>query len=249
MSGIIDDGMAAQFAALVDDSRLKEVVQRYAGPEVQLNSRGGSVLAAMRIGEAIRRANFWTGVYEHATCASACVLILAAGVHRTAKWGTVIIHRPRFDEELFANLPPDKARAQYDQMAEGIRAYLAKMGMADSLFRDMLKVPSDDGRRLSVIDLRSYGLDGEDAGWAEWKRARLVQTFGREDYETNQAWGELLAACAGASQINLDIAIGQCADKLRSPFVARIDACAARAGQDRGACAKTVARQMAAKYR
>ena len=55
------------------------------GPtEVHLNSPGGLLQAAMKISEMVREAGLTTRVPYRATCACACTLIFAAGLHRIA---------------------------------------------------------------------------------------------------------------------------------------------------------------------
>jgi hypothetical protein len=64
------------------------------GPEVLFpDSRGGSVSAAMAIGDAVRKTDLTVIVGPDDECSSACVLILAAGVQRRVV-GRIGIHRP-----------------------------------------------------------------------------------------------------------------------------------------------------------
>jgi hypothetical protein len=59
----------------------------------------------------MRNKLFSTTVDSGSKCASACVLILAAGVARDADEGAVVaIHRPTFAAKYFAGLSADEAR-------------------------------------------------------------------------------------------------------------------------------------------
>src|SRR3978361_752506 len=63
------------------------------GTHFGINSRGGSVAAAIAIGRMFRRENAWIGV--NGVCFSACVFMLAGAVDRqTGKLDQVGIHRP-----------------------------------------------------------------------------------------------------------------------------------------------------------
>lgn len=95
---------------------------------------------------------------------SACVLILAAGAVRIVGHDSRVgIHRPYFDQVLFAGLDRSQAKAKYDALSQSVAAYLAKMGMSDRLHQDMMKVPSNESRLLSYDDMKAFNLSGEDA--------------------------------------------------------------------------------------
>ena len=85
LTGEITRSTTPQFFAALNDARI--VLQRKAAPTfpllVYLNSLGGDVVEAMKIGRAIRKANLQTDVTSTQECSSSCVLILAAGVERS----------------------------------------------------------------------------------------------------------------------------------------------------------------------
>lgn len=77
---------------------------------VFLDSPGGDLIAAMEIGKTLRRSHAWTIVSNYKECSSACVFILASGVQRNAFEGAKLgLHRPRFDQKLFARLSVSEA--------------------------------------------------------------------------------------------------------------------------------------------
>ncbi|WP_213286697.1 ATP-dependent Clp protease proteolytic subunit [Bradyrhizobium sp. sGM-13] len=87
ISGRLDPGDDAQF--LSSHSRLR----RDGTIEVHLSSPGGSVLAAMKIADIVHRAGLAAQIPYRATCASACVLVFAAGVTRIADADlTIAVH-------------------------------------------------------------------------------------------------------------------------------------------------------------
>ena len=144
---------------------------------VSLNSIGGSVSAAMKIGQIIREKWFWTVVDDNgAQCDSACVLVFAAGAFREAGDGSKVgIHRPHFPPEEFAGLTRAQAQAKYAALSEGLRAYLAAMGMSDQLHSSMMAVPSDSIRWLTPNEMIELSLIGHDPAYEEWLAARRVE--------------------------------------------------------------------------
>ena len=178
LAGPIDNRMLADFTKATEDPLVKEEHEKHIGPIVSLNSPGGSIVDAMAIGNLIRSQGYITFVFEENECSSACVLVLAAGVKRFVPSKKIGVHRPHFDEQMFAKLSQSDARKKYEDMAEGVRKYLTSMGMSESLYPAMLRVSSDRIKYLSYIELKSYGLEGEDAAFSEWERARAIQMLG-----------------------------------------------------------------------
>jgi len=149
---------------------------------VRLNSPGGDVLAAMEIGEMVRKEWMWTiasrswaglqAADEPDMCASACVFILAAGPVRIADESSVGIHRPYFDEQMFAGLDRYQAQAKYDLLSQLVRTYLNKMGMPDQLYLEMMKTPSNKIKMLTEEETKSFSLEGVDPAYQEWRSAK-----------------------------------------------------------------------------
>jgi hypothetical protein len=194
ISGKIDQETRRDFEDIVSKNKLREKIGSCF--MVDLNSPGGSVSDAMAIGDVARELGFITMVSRTDKCSSACVLILASGVTRIIDDAAYIgIHRPSFDEGMFASLPPEKARALYNDMAVGVRRYLLRMGISDGLYLAMLNVPSDEIAKLSITKAREYGLEGKDPSWHEWVRAKLIQRFGKRQHELNQSLQRVTVAC------------------------------------------------------
>lgn len=201
ISGKIVPSDVDKFALLV--SRLRpdfEIV------DVDLSSSGGDVLAAMQIGEIVRREWLWTTVPDGPPpkgCLSACVLILAAGAVRVVSAESRVgIHRPYFDHVLFAGLDRAQAKSKYDALSQSVAAYLAKMGIPERLYQEMMKVPSSEIRVLSPDDMTALNLDGQDPGYAEWIRARNIARFGEDKMKQFDAWlarqDEYVSRCRSA---------------------------------------------------
>ena len=89
-----------------DFEKVEAALNRKLAP-IHLDSNGGQVLEAIKIGELIRKKSLETRLPYNSSCASACVLILAAGVIRTAHETSGIgIHMSSgvFNEELVSKL-------------------------------------------------------------------------------------------------------------------------------------------------
>lgn len=156
---------------------------------VFLNSPGGDVVAAIAMGRLLRlhAADVW--VDQGHTCASACILILAGGVDRWAVSPFRLgIHRPRFDQVLFAGLSYEESQKRYAALANGVRRYLAEMGIGDELYQAMMRIPSNELRYLDQSVAERTALLGKDPAHEEWERARAVERHGSDFIERLDAY-------------------------------------------------------------
>ncbi|MCW1875103.1 hypothetical protein OMR58_11635 [Erwinia sp. INIA-01] len=137
---------------------------------IQIQSNGGDVEEAMRIGRLLRKNKIQVLVPMNAHCYSSCVLLLAGGVGRFAV-GEIGIHS-------FYSLSSQKPGADYDREEQlyadtekSIRAYLSEMRVPGYLMDAMLQVPSS---RLEILDLeklKEYGLFGIDPVFNQYLKA------------------------------------------------------------------------------
>lgn len=71
---------------------------------------------------------------------------------------------------------------------QSVAAYLAKMGMSERLYQEMMM---------------AFNLSGEDPGYSEWRRARNFAKHGEAKMKEFDAWlireHEHVARCAGSS--------------------------------------------------
>jgi hypothetical protein len=89
-----------------DFEKVETALNRKLAP-IHLDSDGGQVLEAIKIGELIRSKSLETRLPYKSSCASACMLLLAAGVIRTAdETSRIGIHMSSgvFNEELVSKL-------------------------------------------------------------------------------------------------------------------------------------------------
>jgi len=139
---------------------------------VFLSSPGGDVVAAMELGEEIRKQWASTTVDDDRECFGACVLVLAAGVRRTPAPENVGLKRMDFAQKDFASVSPDRAKQKYTGLAKKVETYLARMGMPKKLFQEIAAQQSSDKvRLLDSARLKALGLDGIDPAYEQWLRA------------------------------------------------------------------------------
>lgn len=194
--------------------------------DVNLDSPGGDVFAAIQIGEIVRKEWLMTAVPDEPPaegCMSACVLILAAGAVRIVGGNSRVgIHRPYFDQVLFAGLDRTQAKAKYDTLSQSVATYLAKMGMSERLHQEMMKVPSSGMRLLSYDEANAFNLSGEDAGYSEWLRAKNVAKYGEAKMKEFDAWRmrseEYVSRCTRSSTKFDEKLWLQCSEEFSSRF-------------------------------
>jgi hypothetical protein len=128
---------------------------------VYLDSPGGDAAAAMELGQEIRNQWVLATVDDGGECLGACVLLLAAGVRRTPAPDTVGLHRPS---------DPKNAA-----LTKRVQTYLARMGMPERLFKEMMQHGSDKTLVLDAAKLKTFGLEGVFPPYEEWSRANANQ--------------------------------------------------------------------------
>ncbi len=118
---------------------------------VYLNSTGGDVDAALKIGRIVRNNE---GSVTAGKCFSSCALIYIAGVSRT-NVGLIGLHRPYFSS---APLTRQEIERQAPLMLQKIKEYVQSMGVTDLFYGD---VTVDDfvlgPNRISVSVAIAFG--------------------------------------------------------------------------------------------
>lgn len=135
-----------------------------------LNSPGGSVEEALKIGRLFRKYLVQTAVpldegpacnYSSCNCVSACALIWFGGVARV---GIVGLHRYTFANDAFKRLSAADASTEYRQGWADILAYLTEMEVPNSIIEAMASTSSNDIRWVGAGE---PGLD-RPPSIAEW---------------------------------------------------------------------------------
>ena len=193
---------------------------------IVLDSLGGSVSAAMRIGRLIRSAGGRTVVEDNGgTCASACVLIFSAGLSRVvgghlshggplASLGLVPvsqepakigIHRPALaDATPETNMATVKTAAQ--RVEKELREYAGEMNISARLIDDMLAIPPEQVRWLSEQDRQNYGLGFLDPVYAETASIAAAHKYNITPSQYRIRNAEALYACK--KFLNIDDKLG-----------------------------------------
>jgi hypothetical protein len=153
--------------------------------KVFLNSPGGSVAAGIAMGRLLRQFAAEVWIDQDEICASACILVLAGGVSRWAvPTARLLVHRPVFEQSLFAGLTYDDAQRKYTVLANSVRDYLRDMGVSDELYHTMMRIPSSEISQLDNRTARQLALLGKDPAHEEWDRARAINRQGEEMIQT-----------------------------------------------------------------
>lgn len=201
IQGVITD---SDFAALTDKISMKTAKQSLA---ILLDSPGGNVRTALKMGEIIRRSNAPVIVPENAGCLSSCVFLLAAGAKRLVI-GDVGIHRPFSIQDDIATEKEQKQ--QYAKTETAVKKYLKKVNISTMLYDEMVIIPPSEMRLLTEGDLKRFGLSDDDPYLKEAevtrqsaaagitkkefyrREARLNQCLGLEEEETNKCYQHVI---------------------------------------------------------
>lgn len=119
--------------------------------EYQLNSKGGDVMEAIKIGTMLRDTYSPVSVSDNAVCASACFFILVGSPNRNIFYTTRIgIHRPYFNKSYFSSLSASEAENKYRKLQITVQSYLLNMGVPQSFIDMMYTISSDDVNWVSA---------------------------------------------------------------------------------------------------
>jgi hypothetical protein len=135
--------------------RRRDTAQRALGRivalEVDVDSPGGQVFAALEIGRILRRERVPLRMGRHAACVSACVFVLMGATEREiAADARIGLHRPSLGDPRRDTLVP--------AMSEQLAQYAEEMGVSRRIVEEMLAIPTSRVRFVTVADLPLYGL-------------------------------------------------------------------------------------------
>lgn len=125
---------------------------------IYLDSTGGDVEAAMRIGRAIRSMK---AIAIPEKCYSACVLTLAgAGYRAINERSRIGIHRPY--QRLAVVTTAGNEKEKYAELQVKVEQFLSEMNVSPKLYSDMMMIPSHKIKILTIDELSNYGLAEND---------------------------------------------------------------------------------------
>lgn len=178
VSGQITSQDVADFKKFIDIATSESKYRNQLGDKltvVKLNSKGGSVQAAMQIGREVRKSSGAVYVTQKDVCISACVLILAGGKSRNV-YGSVGIHRPYVSDD-----PVDTAKGQevvYKGIEVQIKEYLTSMNVPTSLYDTMFRIPPEKVRYLNNRELQEFNLNENDPYYQSALDTKEAQNMG-----------------------------------------------------------------------
>ena len=138
---------------------------------ITLNSTGGDVEEAMKIGRYFKANEFTVNMGE--TCYSSCVFLLAGGVNRYAYTGKVGIHRAYFGS-VDKSLSSNQIRDLREKLNSELKKYLEEMDINPSLVEAMNSYPPESMKVLSQDELKNFRLNVQDANYEEKQTAKLA---------------------------------------------------------------------------
>ncbi len=190
--------------------KLQKAVEKYESlsnrlpnPLILLDSPGGNVAEALKMGRFLRERMAHTAVDSGSDCSSSCVFLMAGGVRRDVFLnGRIGLHRPRFEFEHYGSLNQNQARKAYHALKQQCTEYMNNMGISQRVFENMLITPSQEIIFIGRETAKEMGLVGSDPAWEEWERARSVNKNGLVAVEAM----DLLIACynSGANKSECD---------------------------------------------
>ena len=190
--GEIRDNDAAQFPSLLavakeSARKLGFQIPNRAPLFIELDSRGGSIRAALSLGRQIRGANpLSTNVQSGASCVSACVMLLAGGTSRFVE-GSIGIHRPYLDDDRA--FTSEEQRRNYAAIEKDVKEYLVSVNVPTSLYDTMFRIPPEKVRYLNERELQTLGLNEDDPFQKEAGDAQNAQSAGlsKREYQRRQS--------------------------------------------------------------
>lgn len=151
MSGEIQAGDANKLVGLLKaNARNAQLVS-----DIWLNSPGGNLNEAIKIGAVVEELGYTAVVPIGATCASACFFVWISAPGRLAP-GAIIVHRPYYNMRDSMRSAGDYEEG-YRAASETAGAYLRKRNVPADLIELILTVPSSDGYTLSDADKTRIG--------------------------------------------------------------------------------------------
>ena len=180
---------------------------------IMIQSLGGDVLEAMRMGRWLRQNDFEVGAVRR--CASSCLFVLAAGINRITPDETeLLIHRPYLREAS----PSGSIQTQMREVLELSKGYFSEMNIPESLADEMFSIEPARSRRLSRREVSFYRLNQEDFAYHEAKELDLARRLGlsRDEYIARRRAYEESGAEAVCLAKKADSQISCLADALHS---------------------------------
>jgi len=193
LAGFIGEGAALKMKValmLMKDRKSKKGI----GQTLWLDSQGGLVSEAMKIGDLVSRYDMTALITLNGKCYSSCVYIYAAATNRGGM-GEFGVHRPFAVEISTEKLSYDQYLSKYDETTIKIREFLSKHGVSNGFVDFMNTIPSDDIHILTYEEREYYGLGHRNIASEEFRKAKEIQVCGEGFYEKKKKWFSFLNSC------------------------------------------------------
>lgn len=171
LSGEIRNGDAQRLRSILSNDKSRVGNDRF----LMLESPGGDIREALRIGEVVKSAMLITTLVRVADmdadernkrqCVSACVLVFLAGADRKAMWGQLGVHRPYFDASTYRKQDSLQTSRAQIELEDAVRGYSRAHGASDQLIGKMMAHSSKDVYWLSKEEQTT--LEGEQSWYQE----------------------------------------------------------------------------------
>lgn len=168
LTGRINNSDTEKLKAFID--RVSNTISKVSGEktrvgQIHMDSNGGNLLEAMKIGRMIRAQLINTSVTYDSQCHSSCVIAFAGGSLRIPI-GPTGIHS-FYSEEFISNKNHARASSKYNDISDLIEAYLKEVRVSDALLDHMKRVPHYTMHLMTYEELKEYGLLGIDPVYAQ----------------------------------------------------------------------------------
>lgn len=167
ITGKISEGDSDKLIiALKNHRELSDSKSKTFPPTIWLESSGGDVVEAMKMGNIVRRSLITVITTK---CYSACTFIALSSVEPLLSEDTGI-HRPYFEQKYFSNLSASEAEKEYKRLGKVCRRYLLDIGVINEIIDKMFSVPSDEIYILSNSEYLS--LSKRSPFYDEWLKSK-----------------------------------------------------------------------------
>jgi hypothetical protein len=202
--GQIDNATVEQVSSRLDElHKVADVLKKPVHPfSVVLDSPGGSISAAMKIGRLLGRETMGATIAlkrppDEGLCASACVLIYAGATHRSFNeyFSKLGIHRP------YLEVPPletstDRIQEVYRQTLQDVRAYMREMNVSERLAEAMFRIEPEKVRFLTEKAAEDYGLTAWDPVYNEMADVEEARKLGLKRQVFMERRKQALSGCS-----------------------------------------------------
>jgi hypothetical protein len=145
--------------ALQHRVRVQRALQRALAFQVDVDSQGGELFAALEIGRLLRAEGAAMVVGPGASCVSACVFVLMGARERhISSDARVGLHRPALHVPQDGGPRHARADALVQAMVEALVLYAQQMHVPRTIIDTMMALPPDRIAFLSAAALAAYGI-------------------------------------------------------------------------------------------